>query len=118
MTIPSLAQFVMRDAYAARSDAPPAPPPASSPQSRKLFKECQKFEALLISNLWNEMEQGIGSDGDSDPGAATMQGFGIQAAATGVAGAGGMGIARMLYQELAPSLLRNGAQPAAGKKSA
>lgn len=67
------------------------------------MKECVQFEGILIANLWNKMERGLGlSDADSDPGSGTMQGFGIQAAALGIAGAGGLGIARMLYQELAP----------------
>ncbi|MGH9350778.1 MAG: hypothetical protein ACRD2G_01225, partial [Terriglobia bacterium] len=44
------------------------------------------------------------SDTGSDPGAATMQGLGIQSAAMGLASAGGLGIARMIYQELAPRL--------------
>ncbi|MGH9451475.1 MAG: hypothetical protein ACRD11_13205, partial [Terriglobia bacterium] len=108
--------------YAVRNAAPPAPNPNSSPQSRKLFKECQQFEAILISNLWSEMEQGtdltgVASGEGADPGADTMQGFGIQAAATGVANAGGLGIARMLYQELAPSLAHHKAQ-AGGRKIA
>ena len=68
------------------------------------MKECQQFEGILIASLWNEMEKGLGlSDPASNPGSGTMQGFGIQAAAMGIAGAGGLGIARMLYQELAPS---------------
>ncbi|HEV2501036.1 MAG TPA: rod-binding protein [Terriglobia bacterium] len=84
---------------------PPAPNPNSTPQTQKLYKECQQFEGILISNLWGEMEQGVSmSDTGSDPGAATMQGFGIQAAATGLASAGGLGIAKMIYQELAPRL--------------
>lgn len=67
------------------------------------MKECRQFESILIANLWNEMEKGISlSDPGSDPGSGTMQGFGIQAAAIGIANAGGLGIARMLYQELAP----------------
>ncbi|MGH9377673.1 MAG: hypothetical protein ACRD1I_02625 [Terriglobia bacterium] len=85
--------------------AAPAPNPDSSPQARKLYKECQQFEGILISNLWGEMEQGVGmSDTGDDPGAATMQGLGIQSAAMGLASTGGLGIARMIYQELAPKL--------------
>ncbi|MGH9352549.1 MAG: hypothetical protein ACRD2G_10370, partial [Terriglobia bacterium] len=72
-------------AHAAQS-APSAPNPDSSPETRKLYKECQQFEGILISNLWGEMEQGVSmSDTGSDPGAATMQGLGIQSAAMGLA---------------------------------
>lgn len=85
-------------------------PPNSSPQSRKLMKECQKFEGILIANLWNQMEKGMDLGGPSnDPGSGTMQGFGIEAAAVGIAGAGGLGIARMLYHELAPKLQNSAA---------
>lgn len=85
--------------------AAPAANPDSSPQTRKLYKECQQFEGILISNLWGEMEQGVGmSDTGDDPGASTMQGLGIQSAAMGLASSGGLGIARMIYQELAPRL--------------
>lgn len=84
----------------------PAPDPGASPQTRKLFSECKQFESILISNLWSDMEQGVGiADNAADPGAATMQGLGIQSAAMGLASAGGLGIARMIYQELAPRLL-------------
>lgn len=120
MGSPSLSAPSLQNLYAMHDSTPPAPNPNSSPQSRKLFKECQKFEAILISNLWSEMEQGVSGTGlgsGSDPGADTMQSFGIQAAATGLANAGGLGIARMLYQELAPSLSHRPALPVAGKKA-
>ena len=80
-------------------------PPNSSPQSRKLMKECRQFEGILIANLWKEMQKGMNiEDTGNDPGSGTMLGFGIQAAAMGIASAGGLGIARMLYHELAPRL--------------
>lgn len=102
--------------YAARDVTPSVPKPDSSPAARKLFSECQKFEALLVGNLWSEMEQGLsfgsaGLGGGSDPGAGTIQGFGIQSAAVGLAQAGGVGLARMLYRQLAPAL--NPAAPGA-----
>jgi len=92
-------------------------PPGSSPHSPKLMKECRQFEGILIANLWNEMEKGTGlGEASNDPGSGTMQGFGIQAAAMGIANAGGLGLARMLYHELAPHF-HNGqpSSPAGGK---
>lgn len=95
---------------------PQAPDPSSTPQTRKLYKECQQFEGILISNLWNEMEQGVGiADNGNDPGAGTMQGLGVQSAALGLASAGGLGIARMIYQQLAPRLAGNGQAQAAAE---
>jgi hypothetical protein len=91
--------------FAAHDVAPRVLPPDSTPQSRKLYKECQQFEGVLIANLWNEMDEGVSmTDLGSDPGAATMEGLGIQSAANSVAGAGGVGIARILYDALAPRL--------------
>ncbi|MEJ2010513.1 MAG: hypothetical protein P8Z30_20565, partial [Acidobacteriota bacterium] len=89
----------------------------SSSQPRKLMKECRQFEGILIASLWNEMEKGMGlANTGSDPGSGTMQGFGIQAAALGIANAGGLGIARMLYHELTPRLEKGRlSSPAAGE---
>lgn len=101
------------DVYVARNSAPSVPKPDSSPAARKLFHGCQQFEALLIGNLWSDMEQGLnfGSAGlgaDNDPGSGVMQGFGIQEAAEGLAKDGGLGLARMLYRQLAPALSSDG----------
>jgi hypothetical protein len=60
---------------------------------------------VLIANLWSEMDQGVSmTDFGSDPGAGTMEGLGIESAANSVATAGGLGIARILYDALAPRL--------------
>jgi Rod binding domain-containing protein len=84
---------------------PHVPAPNSTPQTRKLYKECQQFEGVLIANLWSEMDQGVSmTDLGSDPGAGTMEGLGIESAANSIAMAGGLGIARMLYDALAPRL--------------
>ena len=81
------------------------PPPDSTPQARKLYKECQEFEGVLIANLWSEMDEGVSmTDSGSDPGVSTMQGLGIESAAKSVAAAGGLGMARILYDALAPRL--------------
>lgn len=105
MSSAALAPSSLQSLYAVDSTAQQAPNPNSTPQTRQLYKECKQFEALLISNLWSQMEKGVGgADLGSDPGASTMQGIGIQEASLGLASAGGFGIARMLYQDLAPSL--------------
>ncbi|HZT71882.1 MAG TPA: rod-binding protein [Terriglobia bacterium] len=74
----------------------------AGPREKELIKECREFEGILIANLWTEMEKGVNlGDPVDDPGFGTMQGFGIQAAALGIADAGGLGLARMLYHEVA-----------------
>ncbi len=74
----------------------------AGPREKELIKECREFEGILIANLWTEMEKGMNlGDPVDDPGFGTMQGFGIQAAALGIADAGGLGLARMLYHEVA-----------------
>lgn len=89
------------DLFSAHEAVTRPPAPDSSPRARKLYQECQQFEGLLIANLWGEMNEGTGmADLGPDPGAATMQGLGIQEAAGGIARAGGLGIARMLYDAL------------------
>jgi hypothetical protein len=91
--------------FAVDHTAPRVPAPNSTPQTRKLYKDCQQFEGVLIANLWNEMDEGVSmTDFGSDPGASTMQGLGIESAATSVATSGGVGIARILYDALAPRL--------------
>ena len=91
------------------------PPPSSTAKTRTLYKNCQQFEGLLISNLWSEMEDGISLTGfGSDPEAGTMQGLGIEEAAMGIASSGGLGLARMIYQQLAPKLRQDGALHAVG----
>ncbi|HEX5483635.1 MAG TPA: rod-binding protein [Terriglobia bacterium] len=91
----------------------------TTPQGRKLLKECQQFESILIASWWNEVEKGLKdiSGPDSDPGSDTMQGMGIQSAAAAIAANGGLGIANMLYHELAPSLHQAAPAAQALKKS-
>lgn len=116
ITFSALGSTGLQNLFLTHSNVPEAPRPDSNPQTRKLYKACQQFEGILISNLWSEMDQGISmtdSDSGSDPGASTMQGLGIQSAAMGIAEAGGVGIARMLYQALAPRL--SASQPEGGK---
>jgi len=91
--------------FAIHDVAPRVPAPDSTSQTRKLYKECQQFEGVLIANLWSEMDQGVSmTDFGSDPGAGAMEGLGIESAANGIATAGGLGIARILYDALAPRL--------------
>jgi Rod binding domain-containing protein len=95
----------LADLFAVHSPARQVPEPDSTPQTRKLYKECQQFEGLLIANLWSEMSEGDSMTGlDSEPGDATMQGLGIQSAANSIAMDGGMGIARMLYDAVVQRL--------------
>jgi len=86
---------------------PPTPAVASGTpgqrQAHKLYQAADQFEGLLISTLWKTMQDDplTGSD-DSDPSAGTVQGLGLQAMSTALAASGGLGIARMIEQQLAP----------------
>lgn len=90
-----------------------------TPQTRKLKSSAQQFEALLIANLWREMQQSSLDPGDSDSvlgaGSETLQGLGMNAMATAIAGGGGLGIARMLFRSLEPSLARDSSGAATGQ---
>jgi Rod binding domain-containing protein len=83
-----------------------------SPQAQKLRKSTQDFEALLLTQLWQEMEKNPLADDSSNAvlgaGSDTLKILGMQAMAEAVARAGGIGIARMIYRSLAPALKAQG----------
>jgi Rod binding domain-containing protein len=80
---------------------------ADTPAAHKLLKSAQEFEAMLISSLWQEMEDGLKdfSGGELDSGSDTLQKMGISTVAQAMASSGkGIGIAAMIYRSLAPAL--------------
>ena len=81
----------------------------NTPAGRKLLKAAQEFEAHLISSWWQEAEKDLDdrSGGTLGSGLDGLKGFAMNAVAMGVVGAGGLGIARMIFHSLEPALRRN-----------
>ncbi len=74
-------------------------------QVRKLDQAAQAFEGILIGQLWKSMQKDpLFSSNDADPGAGTMSNLGLQAVSTAIAARGGLGLARMIEQQLSPAL--------------
>ena len=94
---------------AARKAAPD--PAADSPRAQKLLHSAQEFEAILVSSWWQQMQQTFSDPSeDSDPGSETMRSMGIQSMAMAMAKSGGIGLARMMYHELAPAIAQGHAE--------
>jgi len=88
---------------------PGADPLSNTPKGHKLLKAAQEFEAHLISSWWEEAEKDIDdrSGGTLGSGLDGLKGFAMNAVAMGIVGAGGLGIARMIFHSLEPALRRN-----------
>jgi Rod binding domain-containing protein len=69
---------------------------------RKTAKAGQDFEAVLLETLLRPLEQAFSSlpGKNSTPGSDTYGGLGIEALATGLAQAGGIGIGRLILSNL------------------
>jgi len=85
----------------------------ATPQRRKLLSAAQDFEAMLLAAWWEQMQNSFltSADEEREAGAATLGWMGLQAMATAVAKAGGLGIADVLVKGLEPMLDPN--KPAA-----
>jgi hypothetical protein len=81
----------------------------NSPAGRKLLKGAQEFEAHLISSWWQEAEKDLDdrSGGTLGSGLDGLKGVAMNAVAMGIVGAGGLGIARMIFHSLEPALRRS-----------
>jgi hypothetical protein len=81
----------------------------NTPAGHKLLKAAQEFEANLISSWWEEAEKDLDdrSGGTLGSGLDGLKGFAMNAVAMGIAGAGGLGIARMIFHSLEPALRRS-----------
>jgi Rod binding domain-containing protein len=82
--------------------SPNAPNLAGPSQDEKLRKATDRFESMLVSTLWKDMvktfaDPGSGSD---EPGFDTMRDLSLRAMTTALASSGGIGISRMLYQQI------------------
>jgi Rod binding domain-containing protein len=79
----------------------PADNPAAG-ASPKLVKAAHEFEAILLQNWMEKMNQGLlGDSGSLDPAHDTVKSLGTQAIATALSARGGIGIARMILRQLA-----------------
>jgi Rod binding domain-containing protein len=79
-----------------------------SPGGAKLRKAAGEFEAILLESLWKSMKETFRDPGDpgSDP---TLEGYddwAVQAMASQVGNAGGIGIKNMIVKYLEPSAVR------------
>jgi len=87
------------------------PPPgeslgaSSGPQpSGKLQKSAQEFEAILLQNWLEKMNQSfVGTSESQDAAHDTVSSLGTQAIASALAARGGVGIAAMLLRQLQPA---------------
>jgi Rod binding domain-containing protein len=77
-----------------------------TPAHHKLRKAAQEFEGMLISQLWGTFQAGFSSlTGDAPmAGSDTLNSLALQTLSTGLAARGGLGIARMMVDQLEPSL--------------
>ena len=84
-----------------------------SPAARKLRKAAAEFESMLLTKWWTSMkESALSSDDATDPAKDTLDQMSIQALCSGVAQAGGFGIAAMLVRSLLSNPSLSGAAAA------
>ena len=82
-----------------------ATPEHNSPEARKLRKSTQEFKAMLVSSWWQEMQNSFHDpDEEQEAGSDTLQQIAFQSMATAMAASGGIGLARMVFHYLTPSL--------------
>ena len=75
-------------------------------EKSRLYKAGQDFEGILLASLWKSMQESSFKSKEQGflGGGETLQDWGIQVMASSLAASGGMGIARMLIQELEPAV--------------
>ncbi|HLI35412.1 MAG TPA: rod-binding protein, partial [Terriglobia bacterium] len=100
-TLPALA--LSNSLTALKNPTGPSAPKLTGPsQDEKLRKATDQFESMLVSTLWKDMvktfaDPGSGSD---EPGFDAMRDLSLRAMTTALAASGGIGISRMLYQQI------------------
>jgi Rod binding domain-containing protein len=80
----------------------PQATPAQDAQTRKTRHAAQEFEAVLLSTLLDSFGKTFSSLPGGQSKSPAYQSLGTQALATGLAEAGGLGIARFLLRQLLP----------------
>ncbi len=104
MGLSTLSALALSNSLTAPESAtsPSAPKLAGPSQDEKLQKATEQFESMLVSTLWKDMvktftDPGSGSD---EPGFDTLRDLSLRAMTTALAASGGIGISRMLYQQI------------------
>ncbi len=75
---------------------------AAASLSPKVEKAAREFEAILLTTLLNSLQKTMVSlpGGGGNPTENSYSQFGIEALASGICAAGGLGISRMLIEHL------------------
>jgi Rod binding domain-containing protein len=79
---------------------------ADNPESQKIERSAKQFESILLASWLEQAEKSFatvpGGDGDenSDPGKDQLKSYGVQAVASALTNAGGIGIAAMISKGL------------------
>jgi Rod binding domain-containing protein len=101
-----------------------AQPHVESAAERKLKDSAGQFESMMLANLWKSMKESFASDDDStDPAKGTLDNWGIEIMSGAVGKAGGLGLGKLILQQLEPALHKqetsgpSGAVPEAQKPS-
>jgi len=77
----------------------------SPSEEERLKKTCQQFEGLLLGMLWKDMRDGVRGLGDvSSRPFGPLEDLSWEMAATQLAEGGGVGLWRLLYEELKTNL--------------
>jgi Rod binding domain-containing protein len=78
-----------------------------SPTEKKLRKAATEFEAMLLSKWWSAMrDSGLGGSDQTDPAHDTLDQLGMQALSSAVAGAGGIGLGKILVRDVLSNIAR------------
>ena len=80
---------------------PATPGQQTSPADAKLRRAAQDFEAILIGTWLKEVQESFAAR-DESAGAESYRSLGVEAVAGALAKSGGLGVARLLLQQLAP----------------
>ena len=78
----------------------------AGPEKSHLRKAAEEFEGILLASMWKSMQESSFKSKEQGflGGGETLQDWGIHVMASSLAASGGMGIARMLIQELEPAV--------------
>ncbi len=86
---------------------------ADNPATQRAWKAARQFEAQMIEMLLGPVEKSFAAvpGGESDPGADSFETLGLQALASQMAAAGGLGLAALVIRKLDERGRLHGDQP-------